>query len=129
MFYVRPEEIRDVWATGAHVLTQAVEKADGDMTPEALIQDLESGTKTLLGHEGGWVVVSVQVYPTKRVLHVDAIHAPGLSTPEVFSMLADFAKHNGCECIQGACQPAVARLWKRKFGFREAYIIVRKEIQ
>jgi hypothetical protein len=125
MFYVPPERIDEAWSDGAHQLSIACEKADGDVTPAQLLEALKRGEKTLLGHAGAWAVVEIQVYPNRRVLHVDAIHAPGVATAEVFDELKAFARHNGCNAIQGACQPAVARLWKRKFGFKPTYEIVR----
>jgi hypothetical protein len=125
MFYVPQERADEAWCDGAHLLSKACERADGDITPESLLERIKSGNLTLLGHLGGWAAVQVQVYPTKKVLHVEAIHAPGVTSADVFGELRAFARHNGCAEIQGACTPAVARLWKRKFGFREAYTIMR----
>ena len=124
MFYVEPHHIDEAWQNGASALALALEKADGDITAEQLVQALKAGKKTLLGHNGGWAVVEVQMYPNKRVLHVDAIHAPGVTGADVFEELKAFAAHNGCAQIQGACQPSVARLWKRK-GFKESFTILR----
>lgn len=129
MFYVEPENIRRAWKDGAHNLVKALEKSDGDMTEEGLINDLETGKKVLIGHEGAWAVVQTNVYHTKKVMHVDAIYAPNMTNEAVFAQLEAIAKHNGCAQIQGACQPSIARLWARKFGFREAYTIMRKDIQ
>jgi hypothetical protein len=128
MFYVEPRWIDKAWQDGAHKLTEALKRADGDITTEQLLDELRAGKKTLLGQSGGWAVVQVQSFHNRKVLHIDAIYAPGLTTPELFHDLKAFARYNGCDAIQGACQQASVRLWRRKFGFREAYTIMRYEL-
>jgi hypothetical protein len=127
MFYVPQNQVEQAWEDGAHLLGEACEKSDGDLTPESLLWKLLQGDLTLLGHEHGWAAVQVQEYPTKRVLHVEAIYAPGLTSPNVLEDLKAFARHNRCSAIQGACKPSLVRLWKRK-GFREAFTIMRFDL-
>ncbi len=129
MFYVPPDQAEQAWADGACKLAEACDRSDGDVTGAQLLAQIKSGAKTLLGHAGAWAAVEVQQYPNRRLLHVEAIHAPGLATADVFDELKAFARHNRCDAIQGACQPAVARLWARKFGFRPAFQIMRFDLK
>lgn len=127
MFHVPTTHVEEAWAEGAFRLGEACKRADGDITPEQLKAELLEGKKTLLGHDGGWMVVEVQNYPNRKILHIDAIYAPKVQKRAPFDELVALAKHNGCDAIQAACQPSSARLWRR-FGFRPTYQILRVEV-
>jgi hypothetical protein len=125
MFHVLPADADAAWADGACALALACNRSDGETDGPALLADIKAGRTTLIGQPGQWLTVQVQDYGKRKVLHISAIHAPGMADDELVDRLKDIARHNGCDCIQGACGPAVARLWRQKFGFEQAHIIMR----
>lgn len=65
-------------------------------------------------------------YPNDRVAFITAIG--GKTDKQGFSEFEQWVKANGGTKIQGAAFEAVARLWKRAYGFENRYIIVEKQI-
>lgn len=132
---VHPHFVHKAWAEGAHVLAQACDKANDEVTPDQLRMRCARGELTLMrltddtGAESlAWVVVRFEDQPNARFLFVYAIHAPGQTAPEAFELLADFARANGATKIRGACQPALVRLWSRKFNFTPSYTIMERAL-
>lgn len=107
------------------MLALACAVSDGETDGPALLTAIKAGHVQLLGQPGQWLTVQVQDYGKRKVLHISAIYAPGMADAELVENLKNIARHNGCDCIQGACGPAVARLWRQKFGFEQAHIIMR----
>lgn len=131
LFQVPIQFVERAWADGAHNLSQAVEKSQGEITADQLKLILTRGERILVGvaEEGqtpvGWAAVSVQQLPNLRTLYVYAIYAPGATGPEAFGLLKQYAKDNGCSEIRGACDDAVQRLWERKLGAQKVYTVMR----
>lgn len=127
---VHHAHIDRAWADGAHMLAEACKWADREVKPDQLKMLLAENRRTLLsavdraGARVGWAAVQVQQLPNIRVLYVYSIYAPGITQPEVFGQLAEFARGQGCSSIRGACSEAVERLWARKFDARKLYSIV-----
>ena len=65
-------------------------------------------------------------YPNDRVAFITAIG--GKTDKQGFGEFEQWVKANGGTKIQGAAFEAVARLWKRAYGFENRYIIVEKRI-
>lgn len=61
-------------------------------------------------------------YPNDRVAFLTAIG--GRTDLNAFSQFKEWVKINGGTKVQGAAFESVARLWKRKLGFENKYIIV-----
>jgi hypothetical protein len=61
-------------------------------------------------------------YPNDRVAFLTAIG--GKTDLNAFNQFKDWVKASGGTKIQGAAFESVARLWKRKLGFENKYIIV-----
>ena len=130
IFQVPVEFIAKAWRDGAHNLSEAVEKAQGEITTDQLRMILMRGERSLLGVSDGektvaWLVVGIQQLPNVRVLYVYSIYAPGGTYKAAFDMLAGYAKAAGCSEIRGACSDAVLKLWERKFKAEKLYSIMR----
>ena len=65
-------------------------------------------------------------YPNDRVAFLTAIG--GKTDLDAFEQFKEWVKINGGTKIQGAAFESVARLWKRKLGFENKYIIVEFEL-
>jgi hypothetical protein len=126
LFEVPSTHIDMAWSDGACALEKACERADGEVTASQLKLMLSRGELKLLTDEckQAWVAVRFDQLPNLRVLFVYSIYAPGMTFPAAFEQLKAYARDNGASRIRGACQESVARLWTRKFGFREAYRIM-----
>jgi hypothetical protein len=122
------------WADGAHNLTKACSRASREITGDQLKMLLLRGERTLVGVADtgqtpkAWAAIQLQTLPNTRVLYVYGIYAPGTTGPEAMSLLRGYARANGCEVIRGACDPAVGRLWARKFDARPLYAIYEIEV-
>lgn len=128
--YVPTAHVEQAWQQGASVLGDTLPSTE--CTPDQLKYRLTHGELTLLvasqnGVPMGYAAVEPQQYANMRVLHIEATYAPRIASA-VFNALADYARANGCTAIQGACSPAVSRLWSQKFGFVPQYIISRKQL-
>lgn len=128
---VAPEFTERVWRDGAHVLGDVM--PHDECTPDQLKYRITHGELTLLvvldeaQEIHGYLAVAVHQSPNSRVLHIEAIHAPGC--PSVaFEQLADYARSLGCTALDGYCSPAVAKLWAKTLGFKTVYTLSRKEI-
>ena len=65
-------------------------------------------------------------YPNDRVAFLTAIG--GRTDLDAFEQFKEWVKINGGTKIQGAAFESVARLWKRKLGFENKYIIVEYQL-
>lgn len=130
---INPSHIDVAWRDGASSLSKACDKSAGECDAGQLKMRLLRGELILVAavHDGrpkGWAAVEVQLFPNFRALHVYAIYAPGAAFADTFSLLKDYALSVGAGCIQGACDDAISRLWERKFGFKQAYKIMRYDL-
>lgn len=129
LFQVPVSHIGVAWADGAQSLAKATDRAKREITESQLKMLLLRGERTLLGIADdsdipqAWAATQIQVLPNLRILYVYAIHAPGQTGPEAFELLKKYARDNGCETIRGACDPAVGRLWARKFDAKIIYSV------
>lgn len=129
LLIIPPAHVDRAWRDGANQLAEACKWADREVTPDQLKMMLARGERILLGLEDdagkfcAYAAVQVQQLPNIRVLYVYSIFAPGATAPECFDHLAQFARHEGCTSIRGACSDAVERLWARRFKARTLYHI------
>lgn len=129
---VNPAFTDQAWRDGAVSLSEACKRSAGECDPGQLKMRISRGELGLLmatdGNNKAWAAVEISQTPNLRLLHVYAIYAPGLTFACVFDLLKDYARGNGCSAIQGACDEAIARLWVRRFRFKEAYRIMRYDL-
>ncbi len=130
LHHVPTAHVEQVWRNGGHALVNSLPSSE--CTPDQLKYRLTHGALTLLvalqgGAPLGYAAVEPMQYANMRVLHIEAVHAPRIASA-IFGALTDYARTNGCTAIQGACSPAVSRLWSQKFGFVPQYIISRKQL-
>lgn len=124
---VHPAFIDRAWKDGAHMLSEAVKWAASEVTPDQLKMLLSRGERTLLsavdrlGARVGWAAVQVQQLPNIRVLYIYSMWAPGVTSPDVWAQLADYARGQGCSSIRGACRPSMVRLLTQRFGAKALY--------
>jgi hypothetical protein len=129
LFQVPVSHIGKAWSDGAYNLAEATDRAKREITPDQLKMLLLRGERTLLGIADdsdipqAWAAVTIQTLPNLRTLYVWAIYAPGYTGPAAFDLLKRYATDNGCETIRGACDPAVAKLWIRKFDAKVIYSV------
>lgn len=137
LFTIAPEHIDRAWRDGAHNLAHAVKLATGECTADQLKYKLAKGEHILLHirdendtclERGAWLAVHFIQCPNVRLLHIAAIYAPGATADAAFDMLKAYAVQGGASAIQGACNDAVAKLWAKRFDFKQAYKIMRCEL-
>lgn len=133
LFVVPPSHIDMAWRDGAHQLSEACEKAAGEVTTDQLKMLLNRGERRLIGvrdmatpdaKPAAWAAVSALQLPNMRALYIYAVYAPGATGGDVMALLRTYALQEGCLVIRGACNDAVLRLWERKFAARKIYSIV-----
>lgn len=130
IFQVPVEYTERAWKDGAHNLSEAVEKAKGEITTDQLKMLITRGERALLGVSDeekviAWLAVQVQQLPNVRTLYVYSIYAPNGTMPAAFEQLRQYAKAAGCSEIRGACVDSVLRLWERKFKAEKLYSVMR----
>lgn len=133
MCVVAPQHVDRAWADGACSLGKSLHYAAGECTPDQLKMRLARGELTLLtmmqdGVHVAWVAVQFIQYANLRVLHIDALYAPGAFNDETFQHVADYARAGGASSIQCAAAGGPERLYRQKFGFEHIYTIMRKTL-
>lgn len=118
------------WADGAHKLSEAMDKAMGEVTADQLKMMLARGERQLIGIESSgdvvaWFAVVVDQLPNVRALYIYAAWAPGAVNAEVFAPLAQFARDSGASEIRGASSDAIMRIWRAKLGAEKLYNVFR----
>lgn len=110
------------------MLDKAMAHSGGEYSLEQLKVMLTQGRQVLcVGAEEDLVIKCAMTiewinYPNDRVAFITAIG--GKTDKQGFSEFEQWVKANGGTKIQGAAFEAVARLWKRAYGFENRYIIV-----
>lgn len=114
------------------MLAKAMAHSGGEYSLEQLKVFLVQGKQTLcVGAEEDLVIKCAMAvewinHPNDRIAFITAIG--GKTDKKGFSEFEQWVKTNGGTKIQGAAFEAVARLWKRAYGFENRYIIVEKRI-
>ena len=132
-FYVVPtEHIQQTWDKVEIMLDRAMAHSGGEYDLDQLKVLLTQGRQVLcVGTEEDLVIKCAMTiewinYPNDRVAFITAIG--GKTDKQGFGEFEQWVKANGGTKIQGAAFEAVARLWKRAYGFENRYIIVEKQI-
>ena len=126
---IPPNHVCQKWPLVEQYVVEALKYGAGEYSAEQLKVMLTQGVQALLvALDGDTVVgaatVAFENYPNDRIGFITAIGGKFISTPELWDQLHDWMRGQGCTKIRGAARPAIARLWKQKFGFEQRYIIV-----
>ena len=131
-FVVPTEHIQQTWDKVEIMLDRAMAHSGGEYDLDQLKVLLTQGRQVLcVGTEEDLVIKCAMTiewinYPNDRVAFITAIG--GKTDKQGFGEFEQWVKANGGTKIQGAAFEAVARLWKRAYGFENRYIIVEKQI-
>jgi hypothetical protein len=132
-FYVVPtSHIQQTWNKVEIMLDRAMAHSGGEYDLDQLKVLLTQGRQILcVGTEEDLIIKCAMTiewinYPNDRVAFITAIG--GKTDKQGFGEFEQWVKANGGTKIQGAAFEAVARLWKRAYGFENRYIIVEKQI-
>jgi hypothetical protein len=132
-FYVVPtSHIQQTWDKVEIMLDRAMAHSGGEYDLDQLKVLLTQGRQVLcVGTEEDLIIKCAMTiewinYPNDRVAFITAIG--GKTDKQGFGEFELWVKANGGTKIQGAAFEAVARLWKRAYGFENRYIIVEKRI-
>ena len=128
---IQPQFIDKAWRDGASNLSAACKLVD-EITGDQLKMILARGERILVemlrdGNTVGWGTVRIDQLPNMRVLFITDMYAPNCGFHEFFDELKKFASAFGCSRIRCAAQPAHARLYEGKCGFRPVYQIMETE--
>lgn len=121
------------WKDGASSLSEACKWAEDEITASQLKLMLSRGERDLfaLEHEGrytAWACTQVQQLPNIRTLYVYAFVAHENTGPELFRLLGDLARAQGCSSIRGACRDELIRGMQRKFGVKRLYTVFESRV-
>jgi len=132
-FYVVPtSHIQQTWNKVEIMLDRAMAHSGGEYDLDQLKVLLTQGKQVLcVGTEEDLIIKCAMTiewinYPNDRVAFITAIG--GKTDKQGFGEFEQWVKANGGTKIQGAAFEAVARLWKRAYGFENRYIIVEKTL-
>lgn len=122
------------WPLVEKFLADAIKWGDDDYTIEQAKVNLSNGTWLLLvaadeqKNIHGASIINIFNMPNDRIAFVIAIGGRLISTKEAFEQFCQLLKAHGATKIQGAARESVARLWAKKYNFRERYRIVEAKI-
>jgi hypothetical protein len=132
-FYVVPtSHIQQTWDKVEIMLDRAMAHSGGEYDLDQLKVLLTQGRQVLCVCAEEDLVIKCALavewinYPNDRVAFITAIG--GKTDKQCFGEFEQWVKDNGGTKIQGAAFEAVARLWKRAYGFENRYIIVEKKL-
>ena len=131
-FVVPTSHIQQTWDKVEIMLDRAMAHSGGEYDLDQLKVLLTQGRQVLcVGTEEDLIIKCAMTiewinYPNDRVAFITAIG--GKTDKQGFGEFEQWVKANGGTKIQGAAFEAVARLWKRAYGFENRYIIVEKRI-
>lgn len=124
--------IQQTWTEVQEMLSDALQHSAGEYDIHDLKVMLVKDMQTLLVcvDEENIIRCALTIewinHPNDRIAFITAIG--GKTCPNAWKEFIDWAKANGGTKIQGAAYESVARLWKRKYGFENIYIITEKRI-
>ena len=122
------------WPMVEKFLDDALKWGDDDYTLEQAKVNLSNGTWMLVvaadkeNKIHGACIVNFFNMPNDRIGYVVAIGGKLISTEETYKQFCQLLKAHGATKIQGAARESVARLWAKKYNFKERYRIVEAKI-
>lgn len=76
----------------------------------------------------GVIVGEWKTTPNKRIFLISALGGSHALTPESYEQIEEWVRKHGGTHIQGACRESIARLMRKRWGYKPAYTVVEKEI-
>lgn len=133
-FVVQPSQIEVVWPKIEDGVADAVSVSHGEGTVDDVKAGLLNGATTLLmlvddGVAAAGIVVGLYNFPQFKIARVLLLFGSGLDKmDEAVKRAEDWARSNGCKCVEGwvATQSRI-KLFS-KFGYKPVYEILRKEL-
>ena len=125
---VPASHIQQTWEAVSPMLASAMVHSSGEYNLDQLKVMLVEGRQTLLVlvDDDNKVQTAFTIewinHPNHRIAFMTAIG--GKTDVNAFNQFKDWVKANGGTKVQGAAFESVAKLWKRKLGFENRYIIV-----
>ena len=125
---VPSSHIQQTWHEVESMLDKALAHSAGEYNLDQLKLMLVDGKQVLLVlvNDNNEIETAFTVewinYPNHRIAFLTAIG--GKTDINAFNQFKEWVKVNGGTKIQGAAFESVARLWKKKLGFENRYIIV-----
>lgn len=122
------------WPLVEKFLADAIKWGDDDYTIEQAKVNLANGTWLLLvaadeqKNIHGASIINIFNMPNDRIAFVIAIGGRLISSQDAFQQFCQLLKSHGATKIQGAARESVARLWAKKYNFKERYRIVEAKI-
>jgi hypothetical protein len=131
--HIPATHIDKAWHEGAHQLGEACKYSGGEITADQLKMILSRGERSLIRMDDqtgvvGWGVVRIDQLPNFRVLHITDLYAPRVHFERFYDELKLMAESLGCSRIRCAAQPAQAKIYETKCGFKPVYQIMEVEI-
>ena len=132
LYTIPTNYIQQTWHDVESMLDKAMAHSGGEYDLDQLKVMLSQGKQTLLVCADKDKVIKCALtiewinYPNDRVAFITAIG--GKTDSNSWQQFQQWVKDNGGTKIQGAAFEAVARLWKRAYGFENRYIIVEKKV-
>jgi hypothetical protein len=124
--------IQQTWNEVEHMLASAMVHSAGEYNLDQLKVMLVEGRQVLLVlvDEENKIQTAFTIewinHPNERIAFMTGIG--GKTDVNAFNQFKDWVKASGGTKVQGAAFESVARLWKRKLGFENRYIIVEYKI-
>lgn len=122
------------WPLVEKFLADALKWGDDDCTLDQAKVNLANGTWMLVvvvdeeNQIHGAVIVNIYNMPNDRIAFVVGIGGKLISSQEAYNSFCGLLKAHGATKIQGAARESVARLWAKKYNFKERYRIVEAKI-
>jgi hypothetical protein len=131
---VSVQYFHQTWPLVEEFLANALKWGDDDYTIEQAKVNISNGVWMLVvaaDNENkihGASIVNIYNMPNDRIAFVVAIGGKLISTEETYTQFCQLLKTHGATKIQGAARESVARLWAKKYNFKERYRIVEAKI-
>jgi hypothetical protein len=131
---VSVQYFHQTWPLVEEFLANALKWGDDDYTIEQAKVNISNGVWMLVvavdaeNKIHGACIVNIYNTPNDRIAFVVAIGGKLISTEETYKQFCQLLKTHGATKIQGAARESVARLWAKKYNFKERYRIVEAKI-
>jgi hypothetical protein len=131
---VNVTRFHQTWPLVEKFLSDALKWGDDDYTMEQAKVNLANGVWMLAvavdaeNKIHGASIINIYNMPNDRIAFVVAIGGRLISSQEAYAQFCQLLKAHGATKIQGAARESVAKLWAKKYNFKERYRIVEAKI-
>jgi len=131
---VNVAHFHQTWPLVEKFLSDALKWGDDDYTIEQAKVNIANGVWMLVvavdaeNKIHGASIINIYNMPNDRIAFVVAVGGKLISSQEVYAQFCQLLKAHGATKIQGAARESVAKLWAKKYNFKERYRIVEAKI-